>query len=446
MKNIAIIGCGPAGLSAAIALHDAGHQVTLFEQFDKPGPVGSGLMLQPTGLRVLERLGLREQAESLGQRIDGMLGRVAPDGKVVLDVNYRVLSNKRDGELYGVAIHRASLFDLLFKAVQTRSISVVTGNTISGTLSNAEQQGAADSQSIIDKGRVFDKGCVQLIGADGATLTDNFDLVVDASGARPRLAQQAGLLKKQKELAYGALWTTVELDDPTFDKTILEQRYQGANVMVGVLPCGRQPNHDQPLATLFWSIRGDKYESFKAAGLDEWKSCVVKLWPAVASLLERIEHIDQLTHATYAHHTLRRPYAPGIVFIGDAAHATSPQLGQGANMAFLDALALTEALNCHDAHADYAPLYTQLRRTHVWLFQSASYLLTPFYQSDSRILPALRDSLFEPVSKLPLSDKMVTSLGSGLISNPLRTIDKRTKRIKRANRKHAEANPAFSKK
>jgi len=427
LKSIAIVGCGPAGLSAAIALHDAGHTLTLFEQFDKPGPVGSGLMLQPTGLRVLERFGLRAETESLGQRIDGMLGRVAPDGKVVLDINYRVLSNKREGELYGLAIHRAALFDVLYKAVQERNINVITGQTISNTVLNTKRT---------------TQPTVQLIDQSDEPLNEHFDLVIDASGSGSTLAKQSGLFKEPKKLPYGALWTTVELDDQSFDKTILEQRYQAASIMVGVLPCGRLPEQNQSLATLFWSIRSDEYQGFVDAGLDTWKTRVAEHWPSVSSLLENITDIDQLTHATYSHHTLSQPYAPGVVFIGDAAHATSPQLGQGANMAFLDALALTEAINCSDNHSDYAVLYAKSRRRHVKLFQAASYLLTPFYQSDSRLLPALRDTLFEPVSKLPLSDKLVTSLGSGLMTNPIEQIDKQVERYNRTNRKTADHDQA----
>lgn len=435
MKNIAIVGCGPAGLSAAIALNDVGHQVTLFEQFDQPGPVGSGLMLQPTGLRVLERWGLRDQVEALGQRIDGMLGRVAPDGKIVLDINYRVLSNKSDGELYGVAIHRAALFDVLHKAVQTRNIVIATGEKITNVLVSSAKEGESNFGMHTER-KAHDRcpfnNTVQLINRRGTALSAQFDLVVDASGSGSKLTEHAGQRTNQHTLKYGALWTTVKLDDPQFDKHILEQRYKGASVMVGVLPCGHLPNNEQPLATLFWSIKGDDYAAFKAAGLQAWKNSVISHWPAVASLLEHITHTNQLTHATYTHHTLKRPYAPGIVFIGDAAHATSPQLGQGANMALLDALALSAAINSNPNHADYAALYARIRRNHVSLFQAASYLLTPFYQSDSRLLPALRDTLFEPVSKLPFSNKMVTLLGSGLMTNPIKTIDTKIAGVNRA--------------
>lgn len=45
--DIAIAGAGPAGLAAALYLKRAGHRVTIFERFDEPKPVGSGLILQP---------------------------------------------------------------------------------------------------------------------------------------------------------------------------------------------------------------------------------------------------------------------------------------------------------------------------------------------------------------------------------------------------------------
>jgi len=413
VNKIAIVGCGPAGLSAAIALYDAGQQVCLFEQFEQPRPVGSGLMLQPTGLDVLERFGLREQAESLGQRIDGMLGRVAPDGKVVLDIQYKALNGRRYNNLYGVAIHRASLFHVLHEAAITRGIQIVNNARIDSITFNDENRSSAG---------------IQLIDHSGVTLPGSFDLVVDASGTQSQLALQYGDRAQPKAMDYGALWTTVELDETHFDKNILEQRYDAASIMVGVLPCGRLPDENKSLATLFWSIRENHYDEFKANGLNAWKQAVEKQWPSVASLLANIENIDQLTYATYTHHTMRKPFAPGIVFIGDAAHATSPQLGQGANMALLDALALSNAVSISDDIKQFAPHYARMRCNHVKLFQAASWLLTPFYQSDSRLLPMIRDTLFEPVTKLPFSSKLVATLGSGLLTNPVNTIERYTSR------------------
>jgi len=47
--RIAIIGCGPGGLTAALLLKRAGHDVTLYERFSEAKPLGSGFVIQPTG-------------------------------------------------------------------------------------------------------------------------------------------------------------------------------------------------------------------------------------------------------------------------------------------------------------------------------------------------------------------------------------------------------------
>ncbi len=393
MMRIAIIGCGPAGLSAAIALHDSNFDVTLFEQFDKPGPVGSGLMLQPTGLAVLEVLRLRNTAENLGQRIDGMLGRLAPDGKTVLDIRYRALNES----LYGVAIHRASLFQLLFDAVNARNIPILTGQEITSVIQTTDYASPATS-------------------TDSDT-SNRFDFVVDASGANSAVLQSTFPMLRRKALSFGALWTTVPLNG--FNTGLLEQRYVKAHKMIGVLPCGTLPGQSQQLATFFYSIEAHDYAHWQQSGIDNWKKTVSQMWPETASLLEPVENTEQLTFTSYSHHTLKIPSSGRLMFIGDTAHATSPQLGQGANMAFLDAIALTIALNKYKNNPTMAGrYYQQLRRNHVRLYQSVSYLLTPFYQSNSTLLPLLRDTLFEPVNALGLTSRLITRLGAGLLANP----------------------------
>src|SRR4051812_1568245 len=75
--HAAIVGSGPAGLAAAALLARDGHRVTLIDRFETPGPVGSGLMLQETGLAVLASLGVADRMISLGHRIDRLTGRDA---------------------------------------------------------------------------------------------------------------------------------------------------------------------------------------------------------------------------------------------------------------------------------------------------------------------------------------------------------------------------------
>ena len=118
--SIAIVGAGVAGLAAASVLADQGHKPLLFERFDTARPVGASLLIQPTGLAVLDRLGLRWEAERLGARIERLYGRAGPAGAPIFDTHYDELLPG----LHGIALHRASLFHLLCDAVFRRGIDI----------------------------------------------------------------------------------------------------------------------------------------------------------------------------------------------------------------------------------------------------------------------------------------------------------------------------------
>ncbi|MCY1240803.1 ubiquinone biosynthesis hydroxylase, UbiH/UbiF/VisC/COQ6 family [compost metagenome] len=104
-------------------------------------------------------------------------------------------------------------------------------------------------------------------------------------------------------------------------------------------------------------------------------------------MLDQVADWEQLTLARYAHRTMRPPVSGRIAFLGDSAHSTSPQLGQGANMALLDVAALTHALETAPDLDSALAAYAAARRNHVALFQLLSLLFTPFYQSDSTLSP-----------------------------------------------------------
>lgn len=84
-------------------------------------------------------------------------------------------------------------------------------------------------------------------------------------------------------------------------------------------------------------------------------------------ILNSIHSTEQLTFAQYDHFTAAKPYSDRLVRIGDACRATSPQLGQGANMALLDALALAKALQLNCDLADALECYAHMRRYHDYL-------------------------------------------------------------------------------
>ncbi|HEX6396656.1 MAG TPA: NAD(P)/FAD-dependent oxidoreductase [Steroidobacteraceae bacterium] len=390
--DIAICGCGPAGLASALLLHRAGHRVRIFERFETPRPVGSGLIVQPTGLGVLVELGLCDEALALGARIDRLFGRVVPSNRVVLDVRYSALGRG----WHGVALQRTALFGLLHRAVTSAGVEIVPGVEIAAVERSGERSLPKD--------------------LEGRRL-GSFDLVVDALGARSPLASQR---VRRKVLPYGALWANIPWPRAdSFSANALEQRYFRASRMAGVLPIGSSSTGEPRLAAFFWSLRRDQFPAWRTRPLAEWKREVARLWPeAEAAISTLIDH-DQLVFAQYDHFTMQAPCAHGLVHIGDAGRSTSPQLGQGANMALLDALALARALQSRGSLLERLMRYQRLRYWHVRLFQAASRMFTPFYQSDSRVLPFVRDWLAAPVSRLPVGDRVLARLVAGMTVAPL---------------------------
>lgn len=385
--SIAIAGCGPGGLAAGLLLHRQGHRVTLFERFDRAGPVGSGLMLQPTGLAVLAKLGLAEAALARGSRITRLHG-LTDRGRVALAVRY-------PAGRFGIGIHRATLFELLHDAAVAAGIPIMTGRTVTAS-------------ALARGGRMLDFAEAEAAGP--------FDLVVDMMGARSPLVATPG-----RPLAYGALWTNVRAA-PGFAPDMLEQRYRGAGVMAGVLPVGLPPGADAPQVSLFWSLRVDRLAEWRAAGLGAWRDDFLSLWPAAEPLLAQIDDPAALTFAYYAHRTLRTPATERLIHLGDAWHTTSPQLGQGANMALLDAYALSIGLAERDDLAAALDHAVRLRRNHIRLYQAISHVFTPVYQSDGRILPWLRDRLVAPLGAFGPTARLQAALVSGTVGGPLRRL------------------------
>ena len=83
----------------------------------------------------------------------------------------------------------------------------------------------------------------------------------------------------------------------------------------------------------------------------------------------------------------------GVVVLGDAAHATSPQLGQGSNLALVDAHVLARCVAEARDVPDALAAYDRARRDHLAYYQFATRWLTPLFQSDLALRP-LRDALF----------------------------------------------------
>jgi 2-polyprenyl-6-methoxyphenol hydroxylase-like FAD-dependent oxidoreductase len=315
----------------------------------------------------------------------------------VLDVRYDALRGGR----FGLAVHRAALFEVLYGAARRDGVRIETGIELDALDTTGERA-------------VLDVKSGRRLGG--------FDLVIDATGARSKLKRHAARPSEPWPLAYGAFWASLPWRGVGFDEHALSQRYDRASVMIGVLPIGRPAANAEPTAAFFWSLKPAEAEAVRAQGIDAWKARVAGLWPECRPFLDQLHQFDQLTLARYGHHTLAKPAGRRLAVIGDAAHSTSPQLGQGANMALLDVQALAHSLSTRPTLDEALEAYVRMRRWHVRTFQALSLMFTPFYQSDSAMLPFIRDRLVATVARIPPAPQVLAAMVAGTIVDPFKAI------------------------
>lgn len=381
--EIGVVGCGIAGQASATFLADAGHRVTVFERFTEPGPSGAGLLLQPTGLSVLHRLDLGDRVERSGARIDGLLG-LNQRKHVVLDLAYADLQEAA----YGLGIHRGALFGLLHERLKRSTARLATGTEIV----EAEHDGRR--ATVVDKAG----------GRHGP-----FDLVVVADGAHSRLRERLMPQARAPLYPWGCIWATVpDVGKVATAAAMLQQRLRGTTTMMGLLPVG------QDMVTLFWSLPAAALEPGQPIDVEAWRMEALAVWPEAAALIEHAAGAGSFARATYRQVTLPRWNEGPVLFIGDAAHGTSPQLGQGANLGLLDAHVLSQALAASDGVAEALALFARRRTSAVRFYRQASHLLTPFFQSDLPLLGLLRDALLGPACLAPGLRTMMTTTLAGL--------------------------------
>lgn len=385
--RIAIVGCGVAGQALAIALSRAGHGVTVFERFETARPLGAGLLLQPSGLLALEALGLRDAAENLGAPIAELDGRIL-SGRRVLELNYP------EGE-HGLGVHRAALFDLLHQSLSKSGARLELGFEVAG---------------IENLARPF------LVSRRGAR-AGPFDLVADCAGAHDALRGTLDVGARAPLYPWGALWTTCPDPGGAFDGK-LRQAYDRARLMIGVLPVGRAPGGGERCVAFFWSLRLQDVDAERAKGLHWLKARAIEAWPDIEPVVARIERYEDLALATYRDVRLKTCRKGRVIVIGDAAHATSPQLGQGANLALIDAVTLAHFLS-EASDIDLAlASYERERRAHVAFYRFASRALTPAFQSEGALAPWLRDWVLPWAGRLPGGRRLTRTTLAGVRKFP----------------------------
>jgi len=371
--TLAIVGAGVAGAAAAVRLAERGIAVTLYEAVPEPRPIGAGLLLQPTGQRVLATMGLLDDALALGVRVDRLFGDT-PSGRTVLNMSYR----RFQPQAYGLGMQRGAPMGLLWRRVRELGVPWHCGAAVQ----EFEQ----------------DAGGVTLRFAGGATVRHS--ALILANGSFSKLREGMKVAQRARLFPWGAVWTVLPAP-PGFPQIELRQRFRSASQMLGLMPVGKAAADDAERGiNLFWSLPVAELDGWQQRiGLGHLKQQMVDLFPDVAPLLAGLHDAAQLREARYADVHMARWHDGRVLTIGDCAHGMSPQLGQGANMALIDAHELAAEVG-----GDWPGVferYTHRRRAHLRFYGQASRGLTPMFQSHAVVAPWLRDRFFGWGGRLP---------------------------------------------
>ncbi len=379
--NVAVVGCGAAGAAAAVFLKRARHDVVVYEQAPECRAVGAGFLMQPSGLDVLRELGIYEEVVSHASKVKRLH---------VLEKNGRDLMELRYGELgerfFGAGLHRPVVMGALIALVEKEGIEIRWGSRVEGARKLAEGW-----------------------EVEG----ENFDLLLVADGARS--AMRRALLGDGYDRGYGwgAHWF-IGKNNGAFPSGDLHQVVHGTKLLAGFLPTGTEGGGNEELLSLFWSLRISDDAEIRSQPLEKWKQDVLELCPRAEDLVGQIDSWEQVLTARYGDVRMRKWHGDRLVFLGDAGHAMSPQLGQGVNLALADASCLAACLS-EMPLKKALPEYSRRRGPVLRYYQLATRWLTPVFQSDYEFITPFRYYGFRTSQRIPFVRKMMTKSMAGMM-------------------------------
>lgn len=379
--RVGVVGFGVAGATTSYLLARDGHRVTLIERAPAVEPIGAGVLLQCSGQAVLKHLGVLDQVLAHCAPIEELHARHADGGKTLIRTRYGDYAPGH--RAYGV--HRGVLFRAVRDLALTQDIDVRLGTEVT-------------AREIDPFGRVILRDAAG--GAHGP-----FDCVVCADGSRSHLRAVFGFRAEVMKYDHGTLWVTAPA--PGLEAKLL-QAVRGTRQMLGLLPLG------DGLASLYWGVRNDEVDAIRARGLDALKAEMLTFCPEAAAVLDFLQDFDQLIHTTYQHVHLRRTHDGRVIFIGDSAHAMSPHLGQGVNIAMVDAWRLAACLRAAETPAQGFAAFRRAQRDYQRYYATVTWLLSPFFQSDWRILGWGRDVFLPLMPLLPVVRRQMLLTVCGL--------------------------------
>ena len=330
-KQFTIIGAGIAGLTTAIALRQIGLQVTIFEAAPVIKPLGAGLALAANAVKAFQKLGIAEPIIEAGRLLDAFVIQ-DQQGRTITRTNSKVIGRKYGTDNF--TIHRAALHRELLK--QAVEIPLIMGKRAI----QVEQQ-ATNVLVTFDDGTAHTTD--YLIVSDGIHSPVRKQLLPDSA---PRYSGYT---------CWRAVINSTGLNLSEATET------WGSNGRVGLVPLAN--NQLYWFACLNAPANDARMRQFTTSDL---LTLFSNYHAPIPEVLARTRNEDLLWNDIIDLKPLSHYAFNNIVLLGDAAHATTPNMGQGACQAIEDAVVLADELKTGGSVPDAFKRFEQrrLKRTH----------------------------------------------------------------------------------
>jgi 2-polyprenyl-6-methoxyphenol hydroxylase-like FAD-dependent oxidoreductase len=326
--DVIIIGGGIGGLTTALALKRLGLRFVVLEKSQGLSEVGAGLWLAPNPLQVLQTLGIVDQVTALGyplKRVEVISNR----GTVLQQVC--LADYQSEFGFSTIAIHRIRLQRCLYEQLEPESVRF-------NCLIREIVQGDERVQVRLESGET--PTCRVLVGADGLH-----------SQVRQSTLGPSGM-RFSGTSSYRGI---APLERPGFDKA--------KGVEIWGRGCRFGCSHIAP-REIYWYLTFDAAHGQRRSPEEILSHARTLVAQEFEEYLDVVSNTPprQIIHTDISDLKTLRTWKSGrVVLLGDAAHATTPNLGQGAAQAIEDALALANCLQSHGLNENALDQFVRLR-------------------------------------------------------------------------------------
>ncbi len=354
--TIDIIGAGIGGLMTAITLQKKGYNVRIYEQAETIKPVGAGIVLANNAMQVCEHLGLREAMEKAGNRISSMnVTRSDLHPISAFDLKYF-------DEKYGVsnvAIHRADLQRILVDALQGSELFL--GKALSGIIRK-------DEGFVLNFKDGTEVESQALIGADGIHSTVRRELFDENTIRDTGQICWRGVAKFELPPKYRHELNEAWGRSSRFGFTQINSEY------------------------IYWfAVLNDDQGEASSQNLSNYFTAY---HPLVQQILKAtpvsVIHEARLTDLKPMSNWVKR----NVGLLGDAAHATTPNMGQGACQSIEDAYILGECIGKYSFN-EALQKYQTLRMPKARMIVNTSWTVGKLAHIQNPVLARLRNWMMQ---------------------------------------------------